>query len=93
MFVSLAGTALAQREVSISVTSNQITGSGTAAVTLLSQGNENAIGFSVTFNPAVLRYDGFANGTGATGTTIGSALVSRCRRDSRSPRERANWWC
>ncbi len=68
--LSLAGTVWAQRTVSASVAGNQITGAGTAAIVLASQGDENALGFSVTFNAAVLRYDGFTAGTDATGMTI-----------------------
>ncbi len=70
---SFTGAAWAQRTVSIAVTGNQISGSGTAAVVLASQGNENAVGFSVTFNPAVLRYDSYAEGTDTAG---GTALVN-----------------
>ncbi|MCX6941640.1 MAG: MBG domain-containing protein, partial [Verrucomicrobia bacterium] len=55
--------AFAQRVINVSVSSNAITGTGTAAIVLVSQGNENAVGFSVTFDPAVLRFDSFAAGT------------------------------
>ena len=61
---------LAQRTVTLAVTGNQFSGSGTAVVMLASQGNESALGFSVIFDPAVLRYDGFSAGADATGATI-----------------------
>ncbi len=70
LVLSLSGTAWAQRAVSISVTGNQLSGAGTASVLLVSQGDENAIGFSVTFNPAVLRFDSHTLGAGATGATL-----------------------
>ncbi len=70
--LAISGSSLvwAQRTVSVVVPNDSITGSGTAAINLLCQGDENAIGFSVTFNSAVLRYDGYTAGTGATGATI-----------------------
>ena len=68
--LALAGTVWAQRTVSVAVTGSQITGTGTASIVLASLGDENAVGFSVTFNPAVLRYDSFTAGTGVTGATI-----------------------
>jgi hypothetical protein len=68
--LSLAGSAWAQRAVSVVVTGNQLSGAGTAAIVLASQGDENALGFSVTFNPAVLRYDGFTAGADVVGATV-----------------------
>ena len=67
---AVAPTLFAQRNVTISVPSNQITTSGSASIDIAAQGNENGFGFSVTFNPAVLRYDGFTNGAGITGATV-----------------------
>ena len=65
-----AAVLMAQRTVTLSVTNNQITGTGGATVVLTSQGNENALGFSVTFDPAVLRFDTTANGTDLGGATL-----------------------
>ena len=44
---------------------------------LTSQGTEGAVGLSVTFDPAVLRYDGFTNGTGlASNGASGTASLN-----------------
>jgi hypothetical protein len=40
------------------------------AIELEAQGDENALGFSLTFDPAVLTYVSYAAGTGASGATI-----------------------
>jgi hypothetical protein len=40
------------------------------AVTLEAQGDENACGFSLAFDPALLQYTGASPGSGATGTTL-----------------------
>ncbi len=68
--LSLAGTVWAQRTVTVEIDGNQITGTGTASIMLASQGDENALGFSVTFNPAVLRYEDFKAGADTAGATI-----------------------
>ena len=74
LFAALAvsGSSLvwAQRTVSVVVPNDWISGTGTAAINLVSQGDENTLSFSVTFNSAVLRYDGYTRGTGATEATI-----------------------
>lgn len=69
-FAALAQPLLAQRTVTFSVAANQISGAGTAAVVLAAQGNENAVGFSVTFNPAVLTFVNHTNGSDVTGATV-----------------------
>ena len=74
--LAVAPTLFAQRNVTISVPGNQITTSGSASIDIVAQGNENALGFSITFNPAVLRYDGFTNGTGITGATVNPNVSS-----------------
>jgi len=65
-----AVTSMAQRTVTLSVAGNQFTATGTATVVLASQGNENALGFSVTFDPAVLRFDTTASGADLGGATL-----------------------
>jgi hypothetical protein len=62
--------AWAQRAVTASVAGNQINGTGTVTISLTSQGNENALGFSLVFDPAVLRYDSYANGADLNGATL-----------------------
>jgi hypothetical protein len=42
----------------------------TVPVTLQSQGNENGIGFSVNFDPTVLKYSSTAKGSAATSSTM-----------------------
>ena len=44
--------------------------SGEVRISLVSQGNENAVGFSVTFDPALLAYSSAAAGTGASGASL-----------------------
>lgn len=44
--------------------------SGTVSVSLAAQGDENAIGFSVTFDPALLTYSSYTAGSGAGGAMI-----------------------
>lgn len=44
--------------------------SGTVTISLAAQGDENALGFSVTFDPALLTYSSYAAGSGASGATI-----------------------
>lgn len=43
---------------------------GTAEITFVSQGNENAFGFSLSWDPAQLAYAGAALGSGATGASL-----------------------
>jgi hypothetical protein len=56
--VSLGNTVLAQGET------------GSATVTLDAQGTENALGFSLTFDPSLLTYVGTSPGADATGATL-----------------------
>jgi len=65
-----AGSLLAQRNVAVSVANNDLTGSGAATIVLTSQGDENALGFTVTFDPMVLRLEGTSNGADVTGATV-----------------------
>lgn len=44
--------------------------SGTVSISLAAQGDENALGFSVTFDPVLLSYSSFTAGSGAGGATI-----------------------
>jgi hypothetical protein len=44
--------------------------SGTVSISLAAQGDENALGFSVTFDPALLSYSSYTAGSGAGGATI-----------------------
>jgi len=44
--------------------------SGTISVSLHAQGNENALGFSLLFDPAKLSYTGASLGSGASGATL-----------------------
>src|SRR5207248_2931227 len=44
--------------------------SGTVSVNLEAQGNENALGFSVSFDPSKLTYVGASLGAGASGATL-----------------------
>jgi len=44
--------------------------SGVVTVSLQSQGNENALGFSLTFDPALLTYTGATLGHGAAGAIL-----------------------
>ena len=68
--VGAASTLMAQRTVSLSVPGNQIAGAGAVTVVLASLGNENAVGFSVTFDPAALRFDAIGNGADLGGATL-----------------------
>ncbi|MGH7969492.1 MAG: immunoglobulin domain-containing protein, partial [Limisphaerales bacterium] len=43
---------------------------GSASVLLDAQGNENAAGFTLSFDPSVLTYSGATVGSGATGATL-----------------------
>src|SRR5256885_10625521 len=42
----------------------------TIAVTLAAQGNENAVGFSLSFDPALASYNGASAGSAATEATL-----------------------
>jgi len=44
--------------------------SGSVSVQLEAQGNENALGFSLSFDPAMLSYTGAGLGSGASGATL-----------------------
>jgi hypothetical protein len=68
--VAVGSSLWGQRTVSFQLAGNRIASAGTASVLLASQGDENAAGFSVTFNPAVLRYDGYTAGADAGSATI-----------------------
>lgn len=67
------GTAFAANSVvtaSVNGAGTQIVGAGSVQFVLASQGTEAGVGFSVTFDPSVLRYDGFTNGSGLSGAAI-----------------------
>lgn len=64
--LAIGSLACAQRAVNFTVTGNQINGTGDAKVVFVATGGEAALGFTVTFDPAVLRYNSFTNGTGLT---------------------------
>ncbi|MBM3874750.1 MAG: hypothetical protein FJ382_13655, partial [Verrucomicrobia bacterium] len=65
VFMMSVGALLAQsRTISAVVSGNAISGTGSAALVLASQGNEQGVGFSVTFDPAKLKYEGYSNGSG-----------------------------
>lgn len=56
LFMALVAGLFAQRTITYSVTGNSITGTGTVAIMLNSLGDENGVGFTLTYDPAVLRY-------------------------------------
>jgi len=60
---------LVARQVSVSSTTlNQ--GSGTVSIVLQAQGDENALGFTMAFDPVKLSYSGATLGSGASGATL-----------------------
>ena len=61
--LALGSVAWAQRSIDVVVTGNQLTGTGgSVAVVLTATGAEAAVGFTLSFDPAVLQYKGFTNG-------------------------------
>jgi len=68
--LALAAPLIAQRNVTLSVAGNELTAAGSATVVLSGLGVENALGFTVTFDPTVLRYDSVANGADVAGATV-----------------------
>ncbi len=70
--VSTVGSHAANSVVSASLngSATQLVGAGGIQFVLASQGTEAGVGFSVTFDPAVLRYDGFTGGSGLSGASL-----------------------
>jgi hypothetical protein len=63
-------TSIASREFRLSLMSGVAGGLVSAPVTFEAQGNENALGFSLSFDPAVLTFVDFAPGDGAVGANL-----------------------
>jgi len=68
--LAATGALMAQRTVTVSVAGNELTATGSATVVLASQGDENALGFTMTFDPAVLRFESVTNGADVGGATV-----------------------
>lgn len=64
LFFALVAGLFAQRAITYSVTGNSITGTGTVAIMFAAQGDENAIGLTLTYDPTVFRYKPRPNDAG-----------------------------
>ncbi len=70
---------LAQRALGLAVTGNQLAGDGAVRVALTSLGNENRVTFSISYQPAVLRFD-----SAVLGTSVGSGGTINVNRTQTS---------
>jgi len=62
--------AAANRTVTVTSADTQAGQACDVSIQLNSQGNENALGFNVTFDPSVLSFTGASVGSGATGAAL-----------------------
>jgi hypothetical protein len=67
---SAGPTPLVTRQVSVDSTTLNQGMSGTVSISLQAQGDENALGFTLSFDPAKLSYNGATLGSGASGATL-----------------------